>query len=1499
MVLENQATLAYRLSPIQEQVWAHQRASSALSYRVLCVVQLEGQLDASRLRDAIARTVVTHEILRTSYVRQPGMTAPFQVISASPNFAWEVVDAGKDVQFERLKTRAFDLEHGSVLSATLANINPEKHTLLLGLPAMAADTASLILLVKEIAREYSGEPAIAEDDLMQFVDVSEWQHELLQSEEAKPGREWWRDFWRSVDAAQFASLALPLEKHGGAFSPGSVPVALDSVLAARVEALAKRENKPLQHFLLTSWQILLSRITGRSDVVVGVTVDNRRHQELKRTLGPLSMNLPLRLQLDGGESFGQVLTQVSEISSEICMWQDSFSWAEAGEGLNHLPIRYEYMDLGEPIVAGDVGMEVAQLYSCTERFKVKLVVLRSPQGLGLELHLPAEARQRLLVEWNRTERAYPAGETMVSLFEVQAAKTPERTAVVAAGEQLTYSELNRRANQLAQALRAQGVAADAVVGLCLDRSVDLLVAILGILKAGGGYVPLNPDHPASRLEQQLSGVQVLVTQAQFLEKLPTHSRAVICLDRDQEMLAQQSASNPAALAGPENLVYVIYTSGSTGVPKGVEIEHRNLANYARFIAERLELENYPDGLRFATVSTIAADLGNTCIYPALIAGGTVHLISYEQATDAAQLGRYMQEHAIDVIKIVPSHLWALLASEEGGKVLPLKYLITGGEALTPRLLERLAQLEARCEVINHYGPTETTVGSVTLRLREAAGQKWDGSAIPLGRPIANTRVYILDGRLQPVPVGVMGELYIAGAGVGRGYRGQPQMTGERFLHDPFAADARARMYRTGDLARYLEDGNIEFLGRGDDQVKVRGFRIELGEIEAALAAHAAVKQAVVLAREDQETGEKRLLAYAVLQREKPATAEDLRQHLRAQLPDYMVPSAVILLDKLPLNANGKVDRQALPSVEEAGQAQQRAYLAPRTPVEEVVANIWAEVLRLPQVGADDNFFELGGHSLLATQVVSRLRRTLGVDLPLRALFEAPTAEKLAEKIATAQRSKEGLQAPPITSISRDGAIPLSFAQQRLWFLDQLQPNNPLYNIPRALRIRGRLNVAALAQSLNEIVRRHESQRTVFHSVRGEPVQVILPELAVPLPVVDLAGVSSGEQETEARRLAVEEAQRPFNLSEGPLLRATVLKLSEQDHILLLNTHHIVSDAWSAAIMLEELGVIYEAFVAGRPSPLPEPAIQYADYAVWQRNWLQGETLQKQLTYWRTALGGAPPVLELPTDRPRPGVRTFHGSYELLPLPQDLVEQCRVFSRKEGVTLFMTLMAAFHVLLARYSGQEQIIIGTDLASRTSVDTERLIGFFINVLPIRGNLSGDPPFRDFLIRMRDAALGAYAHQEMPLEKIVEELQPERSTSHSPLVQVLFVMQNTPRAQKKLADLTFDHFEIGVTPAKFDLAVFMIERPDGVLGSWLYSTDLFEAATIRRMAAHYENLLRSILAQPECRIGALEFMSEAEKQQRAREAEARKTSQLKKILIVQPKAVSLSQAQSANKD
>jgi acyl carrier protein len=569
-------------------------------------------------------------------------------------------------------------------------------------------------------------------------------------------------------------------------------------------------------------------------------------------------------------------------------------------------------------------------------------------------------------------------------------------------------------------------------------------------------------------------------------------------------------------------------------------------------------------------------------------------------------------------------------------------------------------------------------------------------------------------------------------------------------------------------------------------------------------------------------------------------------------------------------------------------------------VEEVVAQIWAEVLHRQRVSADDNFFDLGGHSLLATQVVSRLRRVLGVELPLRAMFEAPSVEELAQRIEAVRRTEEGIQAPPpISRVSRDGDLPLSFAQQRLWFLDQLQPNNPLYNIPRAIRIQGRLNHAALERSLNEIVRRHESQRTLFKSVRGQPVQVILPALTLALPVTDLRHLPDSQRESEARRQAVEEAHRPFDLAQGPLLRASLFLLSEEESVLLLNTHHIVSDAWSAGVMMEELTTLYEAFSAERPSPLSELPLQYADFAAWQRHWLRGEVMEKQLAYWRKALQGAPAVLELPTDRPRTATRSFQGAYELVALPIDVIERLKAFSRQQGATLFMTLVAAFQVLLSRYSGQEHVIVGTDLANRTSLETERLIGFFINVLPIRSDLSGDPPFDEFLRRMKDVTLGAYAHQEMPFDKIVEELQPERSLSHNPLVQVLFVMQNTPRSTKTLSGFRFGSFDIGVTHSKFDLAVFMVEHGEQLLGSWLYSTDLFEASTIRRIAGHYETLLRSILEQPSTRISALEIMSESEKQQRGDKMLERRKSQLKKFLSAEPKAVSLSETPSASRE
>ncbi len=1057
------------LSPLQEHVWSLDPGKHGAVYRVQALVLLEGVLECDKLQNALEQVVARHDILRTIFVRQTGMKVPFQVISINMALDWKTTDLSGLSEheqrsqisgiFDRAQKAPFALDAGPQLRTQLLKLAANRNVLILSLPALCGDAWTLKRLVAELSQRYS-QNGPASDELIQYVQFAQWHKDLLETEDEQSKLA--KEYWRKQDLSSLVPPTLPLElRYSAPLAPAVATITLSSNVLQQLDKLGDQLQTSYSTVLLATWHALLWRVSPQERIAIDTLFSGREYEEFKPVFGLFSRHLPISSRFDGSFRFEELVVQLTRILRDASEHQEHLSPDALGG--HEQAIGFEFIDLCESVEAGGLGMKVVQLYSCTERYKIKLVAARGAEELGLEFHydanryapevvarlaaqfrvlladavsrpekpiselriLSGEERQRLLVEWNGTARAYPAGETIASLFEAQAANTPERVAVVAAGQGLRYGELNRRANQLAHALRQHGVDADSLVGLCLDRSVDLMVGLLGILKAGGAYVPLNPDNPKSRLEQQLSGVQVLVTQSSRREKFPEFAGTVVCLDTDsiagagEARVSAQPDTNPAPLAHPENLVYVIYTSGSTGVPKGVQIEHRNLVNYARFMSERLALENYPEGLQFATVSTLSADLGNTCIYPALLSGGTVHLVSYEEATDVARLGRYVEQHSIDVLKIVPSHLAALLSSAEGGKVLPRKYLITGGEALSQRLLDRIAELQASCEVINHYGPTETTVGSLTLRLHEHPGRKWDAPAIAIGRPIANTRVYILDAQLQPVPVGVVGELYLGGAGVGRGYRNQPQMTAERFLKDPFVHEPQARLYRTGDLARYLEDGNVEFLGRADDQVKVRGFRIELGEIESAMASHPGVKHAVVLAREDLDTGEKRLVGYVVLHREPPTTVEDLRQHLGEQLPDYMVPSALVTLDKLPLNANGKVDRQALPSPEEAGQAQPRTYLAPRTPVEEVVANIWAEVLRLPQVGAEDNFFALGGHSLLATQVVSRIREQFGVELALRSIFEIPTVAGIATEIEAIRGQAADTVQAPISRVSRD------------------------------------------------------------------------------------------------------------------------------------------------------------------------------------------------------------------------------------------------------------------------------------------------------------------------------------------------------------------------------------------------------------------------------------------------------------------------------------------------
>jgi amino acid adenylation domain-containing protein len=1272
-----------------------------------------------------------------------------------------------------------------------------------------------------------------------------------------------------------------------------------------------------------------------------VYADSREYEELESAIGCFARILPVPARVENTFRFSDILRQTRDAIRDAVAMQEYF--APDAIGTDGELISFAYHDLGGKQEQGGVGFKLERVVVVSERFKLRLSVVRRESGLELEFHYDAarleraavermagyyqnllaaalanpetpltrlpllseNERRQLLVEWNQTAAAYPAEQCLHELFEQQATRTPERAAVRCGEVAFTYRELNERANQLAHYLRQRGVSADRPVGLCLERSAEMMVAVLGILKAGGAYVPLNPDNPPARLQQQLQGAAAILTEARLSAQMPEFSGPTLVLDRDQKLWADQPKSNPKSNTNPENLVYVIYTSGSTGVPKGVAVRHRNLVNYADFIGKRLELEKYPEGLQFATVSTLGADLGNTCIYPSLISGGTVHIVGYERATDPRSFAEYLKKHPVDVLKIVPSHLQALVQSEDAVKLLPRKYLVFGGETLTPKLVEKIAALNPSCEMLNHYGPTETTVGSLTLKLKDYDWKKARLASIPIGRPIQNTQLYILDANLEPVPIGVTGELYIAGAGVTAGYLGQAEKTAERFVKNPFVTNTGsefgATMYRTGDLARYGVDGQVEFLGRGDDQVKVRGFRIELGEIEAVLARHAGVKQAVVLAREG-ASGEKRLLAYVVPSRKssitsEPVTGDDLRAYLKQQLPDYMVPQAVMVLAKLPLNANGKIDRQALPEPEQAQAA--RAYVAPRTATEETVAAIWAEVLRREpnQISVEDNFFDLGGHSLLATQVISRVRKALNIELPLRTLFESPTVAALAGQAEKAGPAGQP-EIPPIVKVPRDKPLPLSFAQQRLWILDQIEPNNPLYNVPRSLRLKGKLNTQGLIDSLNEIVRRHESQRTTFaKGADGQPLQVIAESLTLRFPVIDLSGRPEAEREIEAQRIASEEGRTPFDLCTGPLLRARIVKLDAEDHVLLITMHHIVSDAWSAAIFLQELGALYSAFSAGKPSPLPEPAIQYGDYAAWQRKFLQGPVLDAQLNYWREHLKGAPPLLQLPSDRPRPSVRKFEGAYEPIPLAKAVADAVKAFSQQEGVTPFMTLLAAFQALLARYSGQEHIVLGTDIANRTTAETERMIGFFINLLPVHTDLSGNPSFRELVSRVREVALGAYAHQDIPFDKLVEDLQPERSRSHNPIVQALFVMQNVPRQQRELPGLQLSLFPLPLTRSKFDLAVFMSDNGTEVTQNWVYSTELFERSTILCMASNFENLLRHAVSMPDTRLSGLEMLSEKEKQQREAKSTDRKKSQRKKLMAVEPRAVNLADPSGKN--
>jgi amino acid adenylation domain-containing protein len=1026
---------------------------------------------------------------------------------------------------------------------------------------------------------------------------------------------------------------------------------------------------------------------------------------------------------------------------------------------------------------------------------------------------------------------FTTGKCIHELFEAQVERSPEAAAVIDENVRLTYGELNGRANRLAHRLRELGVGPDTLAGICLARTERMLVAILAVLKAGGAYVPVDPGYPKERIDFILGDakVPVFITESALESIRPPEGTHVILLDPGWEETASARDDNPSSGVKPAHVAYVIYTSGSTGKPKGVAIEHRNsvaLISWAREVFT-------PDELAGVLASTsICFDLSVFEMFVPLSWGGAA--IVAENAL--ALLGLPMRNE-VTLVNTVPSAIRELVRMK--GVPASVRVINLAGEPLVTALVDEIHAGTNAEKVYDLYGPSETTTYS-TFALRKP------GEPATIGRAIANEKILLLDADGRPVAAGEAGEIYIGGAGVARGYLNRPELTAERFVPDQ--SEPGGRLYRTGDLARWRPDGNLEFLGRMDFQVKIRGFRIEPGEIEVVLRQHPGIRDVAVVAREHGGGEEKRLVAYIVGE----AEAGELRRFLRSKLPDYMTPAAFVFLDALPLSANGKLDRKALPAPDYASA---HGVIVPRTPLEQRLARAWQEILGVESVGVLDNFFELGGHSLLAIRLVSRLREEITLELPLREVFESRNLEALAARIEAIQAAGGQEAAPGIRPVPRGENLLLSFAQQRLWFLDQIAPGSSAYNIPQNLRLSGDLNIVALEKAIGEIVRRHEALRTVFAYENENPVQIILPAKPFSLPIVDASC------EEEARRLAREEALRPFDLRNGPLIRGTVVRVAADEHLLLLTLHHIVSDGWSMGVLARELSALYGAFSKGELSPLPELPVQYADFAAWQRNLMGGDRLERQLSYWKEQLAGARLGIDLPVDHPPSAESSHRADVVRFNYPESLTRGLIALSHRTGATLYMTLLGAFEVLLHRLTGQADLVIGTALAGRNQAETEGMIGFFVNTLPVRADLAGDPPFDQYLGRVRESTLGMFGHQDLPFEKLVQELNPERNTSHSPLFPVLFTMDDGLDARSELPGLRTTPCRADCVDAQFDLTVTFAEC-DGKLEGWLiYDTDLFERETIERIAGQLRRLMEGIVAAPGQAISRLPFLAEGE--------------------------------------
>ncbi|HEJ8128214.1 TPA: amino acid adenylation domain-containing protein [Serratia marcescens] len=1480
----------YALSPLQEGIlFHHLLAERGDPYQLSAVLRFDSRARLDAWLAAMQQVIDRHDILRTAFITQ-GMSSPVQVVWRKAELAlserrfdpadgpiWQQLAAS----FDPLQQRQ-DLTRAPLLNFTVTQEEDGSWCALQQWHHLIGDHSTLAFMEQEIGEILAGRGA-------QLGVAQPFRNAVAQARLALSEAEH-ESFFRDM-LADIREPVLPFglsDVHGEGRQIACRYQALSSALNLRLRRQARRLGVSLASLCHLAWAQVLASVSGRDAVVFGTVLLGRLQggEGAERALGLFINTLPLRLDIDrrgvetaareahvrlsgllahehaplalaqrcSGVSPGaplfSALLNYRHNNGEAVALPEGVSLLSAEERTNY-PFVLSVEDGGDSLgvtaqVTETVDAQRVCDYMVQALSSLAQALEQAPETPVCSLAVVPEAERELLLHgWNRTERDYPLDQTLAALFEQQVRRTPDATALVSGAESLSYAQLNARANRLAHALIARGVGPDSRVAVCAERGLNMVTALFGILKAGGAYVPLDPAYPGERLQYILQDADPVLLLADAAGRAALGEPATPQLALEAALPDTLSAENPERRAQASHLAYVIYTSGSTGKPKGAMNEHRGVVNRLVWMQEAYGLTAADTVLQ---KTPFGFDVSVWEFFWPLMVGARLVMAKPEGHKDPDYLSRAIEQYGVTTLHFVPSMLQSFLADGQAatrcGQVVRV---MCSGEALPAALVAEFYRRLPQAELHNLYGPTEAAVDVTAWHCSREA----ERVSVPIGRPIANTRIYLLDERGQPVPLGAVGELYIGGVQVARGYLNRPELTAERFLSDPFAPGGR--MYRTGDVARYLANGDIEYLGRNDQQVKIRGFRIECGEIEAALATHPAVREAVVDARAVGD--DKRLVAWVVPAADvaEETLAGALRQHVSAALPDYMVPSAWVVVAALPLSPNGKLDRRALP--EPQGAQSQAAYEAPQGEHETLLAAIWRELLNVERVGRHDNFFELGGHSLLAVRLTNRLQQ-MEWQLPLQVLFANPTLLALAQQL---RRTDEAL--PPIEAMPRGAALPLSFAQQRLWFLTQLEGLSETYHIPLALSLRGELDLPAWRQSLDALYARHEALRSRFVTVEGQPQAHILPADALPLTVHDLRGRQDAQ--SQARQLAQRLTEAPFDLTQGPLVRAALIRLADEEHLFLLTCHHIISDGWSTGILLRDLGALYGALRRGDADPLPPLTLQYADYAAWQRRYLTPERLAAQAQYWRETLSDAPALLTLPTDRPRPTVQSFSGGEVPIAIDAELTQALRQFSRQHGGTLFMTVLAAWSLVLARMAGQQELVIGTPEANRGRLETESLVGFFVSTLALRIDLRDDPDLPTLIARIRHAVLAARENRDLPFEQVVELVNPPRHLGYTPLFQVMLAWQDGSVRDISLPGLQAESAELGYQIAKYDLTLDLAERDEQISGTLNFATALFDRATAERYGVYLVQVLRAMATNATQPASHLDLLPAAERE------------------------------------